>query len=179
MPEPTSAVGEAPVASRLLRAGSIGSERRSCSIRHFADQLLVWGVAFSEHRDLQRWAMGPMSFHELSRHWLHDVVDVYWDSVGMGPEAVVDLLGGDELASDSRCEAEKRPEFGCFVVGESSDAGHVAPRLHDQRPEAKRADAVLHQPVRRLVDAAARKRQRSVGEIARDAVPHDRILTHS
>src|SRR5207249_281890 len=56
---------------------------------------------------------------------------------------------------DQRRGAKQWAELVSFVVGELGDARHVAAWLHDQRSETERADAMLDQPVSRLVDTAA------------------------
>src|SRR5947208_1687591 len=93
-------------------------------------------------------------------------MNVAGSTARMRPQAVVDLIRIDDRSRDARCLPQQRPEFCGLGIGQVSDCGDVANRLHDQGSESERPDAVLNPPMLRLMDLPARQRPVAPGELA-------------
>jgi hypothetical protein len=127
-----------------------------------------------EHFDLQSHAMqAAMVLHPRVRHRLDDKVDVAGHRIQMRPKSDVHLLRMFEFANDRRRLLQYRTELCDLRLIQFSDARHVPLRLNDQRAHAKRADAMVNEPMAGLVDAAARRRL-SANRITGGAFDHDR-----
>jgi hypothetical protein len=114
----------------------------------------------------------------VRRHRLHDVVDVHWHAAGMRPQAIVNLVRPDQIASDSRCPLEQLSELPGFGLSEIGDGGHMALRFDDQSAQAQRAYAMFDQPVGSPVDQSAGQRSTAVGKLAGDAWLHEMSGCH-
>lgn len=86
--------------------------------------------------------------------------------------AGVDLLRLDELVDDLCSTPKQLPKFDRFVVCEFRGARDMPARLHQERAHTERADAVLDDEERRLVDHTAGKLTASCREVACEAALH-------
>jgi hypothetical protein len=87
---------------------------------------------------------------------LNDEVDVTGDAPHVRPQADINLFGPGELVYACTGLPEHTPEFPAFGVSEIGNVHAVAKRLDDESTKAERSNAVLYDPVCRLVDTTAR-----------------------
>jgi len=120
----------------------------------------VHGLIRREHPELELWAVSVEPFHERLANRLDDEVDVAGLTIGVHPEARVDLGGWISCfrrrqldgAGDKR---ERRPEVGYLARIDLAEMDHVASRLHDHRPDAERPDAMFNHPAADRRDSPA------------------------
>ena len=149
-----------------------GGEERPRRIRKRGDRGRVKLLATGEHADLKPRAVRADRVDVRRRRRLHDPVDVDWRPPRVRPLAGVDLLGCDQAIDDLGGALQECPEFGGLRGGKFGDTSHVPTRHNEQRANAERPDAVLNEPVGRLVDDATREREPPFDEVAREAAVH-------
>jgi hypothetical protein len=97
-----------------------------------------------EHLDLEARAVDPCLLDLFSGHGLNDPVNV---DGAVRPQRDVHLIRVGQLAHDTRCLMEQRPELCRLLVGEIRNVEYVSLRFHDQRADAERPDTVVNPPV--------------------------------
>jgi hypothetical protein len=112
-------------------------------------------LVVGEHGNLESGTVCSVLCGLITRHWLHDVVDMHRHTAGMRPKTVVNLVGSNQVASDGRRSLKQLSQLSGFGLSEIGNGGHVTLRFDYQGPKAQRADAMFDQPVGGPIDQSA------------------------
>jgi hypothetical protein len=137
-------------------------------------------LILGEHRLLEGWTVDAVLIHERTCDRLNDPVDVNGLAACVRPETHVDLFGLEESVDfgleesvdDSSCEHQQRTKLRGLRLGQPGHAGHMTPRLDDERRNTEWPDAVLHQPQRRRVNDSTGEREPAGSEVAGKTANH-------
>jgi hypothetical protein len=96
-------------------------------------------------------------------------MNMHRNAASVGPQAVVHLIGVDQVPSNRRSTMKQRPEFRGLASIQIGYCGHVTRWLHNQSAEAEWSDAMLNQPILGPMNSAPRQRSPALSKIAGEA----------